>query len=393
MAEQKKVGYLCGGARVSTKDGAEASGPRTHVLGVISAFKRMGWDVEEFIVGDMVSSSFSTTGSEKVLTKSIFHVIAGDIARVCVNIFGQRIAWWRIGRKVSFVYERFASYQALGNMFRRRGIPWILETNGIYYHEAKNDRGSIFFERVAKFLELNAYRKCTYLICPTAELKEIIIKEGNVPPEKILVVPNGVDTGYYDPAQWEPNRHFSEFTVGFVGTMTAWQNLSRLLQAVKNLNQKNIPISITLVGNGLEFDNLKEQVAELGIENKVKLAGRVKRSEIPSLILGFDCAYACQVPPEYGKFYLSPLKLYEYMSMGKPVIATEAPDAKSVIKDEVHGILLDPTNQDALETALAKMHAQFQNAGEVNANTIRKTIEENHSWLVRVEDMMGKIDI
>lgn len=393
MDEQKKVGYLCGGVRVSTKDTAEASGPRTHVLGVISAFKAMGWPVEEFIVGDMAPASLSSTGSEKALTRSMLHVIAGDIVRLLVNFVGQRVAWWRLGRSVSFVYERFASYQAIGNIFRRRNIPWILETNGIYYHEAKKDRGSIYFQRIAKFLEINAYRKCTYLICPTTELKEIIIREGNIPSSKILVVPNGVDTEFYDPSRWEPNRYFSEFTVGFVGTMTAWQNLSRLLLAIKNLNEKNMLISATLVGNGLEYENLEDQIIELGIEKQVKLVGRVSRSDIPSLILGFDCAYACQTPPEYGKFYLSPLKLYEYMSLGKPVIATIAPDAESVIKDDRYGILLNPKDQSEIERGLVKMYEQFQTQNGHDTAGIRRSIEDSHSWLVRVSDMMAEMKL
>jgi len=96
------------------------------------------------------------------------------------------------------MYERFAVLQALGWVFKRDGIPWILETSGLYSDEAKTERNSLVLTGVARRLEVFAYGRCDVLVCVSAALKELVVEKTGVDPEKILVVPNGVDAAFFD---------------------------------------------------------------------------------------------------------------------------------------------------------------------------------------------------
>ncbi len=134
------LGYLSGAPRVSTRPEAMLSGPRSHVLGVMRALENLGWNVKPFIVGDRVPLQWVAgkhTGRQ--LHPGWIRRLAADLLRLVMGIGNG----WRARRElgeVDWVYERIGAFQALGWWFRRRGIPWILETNAILHVEAAQDR-------------------------------------------------------------------------------------------------------------------------------------------------------------------------------------------------------------------------------------------------------------
>jgi hypothetical protein len=139
----RSLGYLAGAPRVSTRPEAGLSGPRAHVLGVIRAFTRLGWQVRPFIAGDRVPPAWNAGHrSETALRSRWIARLAADLLRLALGVINGFRASREVGN-VDWAYERFGSFQALGWWFRRKGTPWILETNVVFFLESAGDRKAV----------------------------------------------------------------------------------------------------------------------------------------------------------------------------------------------------------------------------------------------------------
>ncbi|MBD8490894.1 glycosyltransferase [Echinicola sp. CAU 1574] len=377
-----KLLYLSGAPRVSTQLKADAGGARAHIMGVINGFKDLNWDVSEYIVGDRIMKSGHKTDFQKSLSKSYFKRFLADIIRITYGMYNNQLSFKK-HKDIDCVYERLGAFQLMGLKFRKKGVPWILETNSVLYEEAKNDRKSIILADVCRKMEAKAYQSCDYLICVTDELKGMIIDHFDIDPAKILVVPNGVDTNRFNPNKVTAIREHDEFTVGFVGSVIAWCGVDVLIKAVKIL-QKEIPIKVTVVGDGLAKQQWEEDCIQSGLEETIKFVGRKSWDQVPAYIGGFDVCYSGQVATHSGKMYHSPLKIYEYLSMGKPVIAAKFQDATKMIQNGENGFCFQSGDVDDLIEKIRAAYTLFQQ-GKFDAKKIRKHVEDSHSWKSRIE--------
>ncbi|GAB6876183.1 glycosyltransferase family 4 protein [Thermaerobacter litoralis] len=387
---KRQLGYLSGAPRVSTRSEAAASGPRAHVLGIVEAFERLGWDVKRFIVGDRVPPSWVSQEAEHALHRSYLRRLAADLVRIGICMANGRRAVREL-MPVDWVYERFAAFQALGKWFRRQGVPWILETNGLFYKEAASDRLTLALPQVERYLEKQAYHAADVVVCVSESLKKLLIEEVNLNPEKIIVVPNGVDVQRFNPATVRPIRVFPSPVIGFVGTLHSWQGVDTLIRAVAEVEREGVKYSVVIVGDGPMRVEWEKLARTLGVANSVRFMGRMPWDQIPSYIAGFDLTYSGHVPLTVGTMYHSPLKLYEYMAMGKPVVAAEFTDAKRLIRESETGYLFDPGNVDDLKRTLWRAYAERE-AWPRMGKRARAEIVAKHSWEARISEMIPKIE-
>lgn len=382
-----RLGYLSGALRVSTDPQAEAGGPRSHVIGVMQAFETIGWEIKPFIVGDRVPREWVKKSPEKTVSSGYFRTLAADLVRLFLSVKNSRQAWQELGGQVDWVYERFACFQSLGKVFQQHQIPWILETSGPFFYEAKSERKSLVLTGLERQLELRAYREADAIICVSEALKDILVQEANISPEKIVIVPNGVDTNFFDPARYEPKQSSQNFTIGFVGALLRWQGLDILLEALSELKTEEIDLSLVIVGDGPMRSELKTKASQLNISSKVHFVGRVPREEVPQYILGFDIGYSGQIRMQIGRMYHSPLKLYEYMAMAKPVVASAFEDAQRLVDEGTTGFLFQSGNKDSLKQALKEAFYAKNRLANMGIQA-RREIEINHSWIARTRTIV-----
>jgi glycosyltransferase involved in cell wall biosynthesis len=387
------IGYLSGAPRVSTLPEAEATGPKSHILGIINAFENLGWQVKPFIVGNQMPKKVYGFKSRSILTKNIFTRFIADIFRIVFGFINENKAINEVG-SVQFVYERFGIFQHLGRVFQKNKIPWVLETNGPFFSEASEERKSLVLKNIARKMELMAYKNCDLLVCVTDELKKIIIEEFDITEHKIVVIPNGVDIHHFNPENVNPIRFFDLPTIGFVGAIIRRQGIDLLIKALSELNQKGIKYGLVIIGEGSEKNKLIDEVNTLGLQNQVKFTGFMPREVIPAYISGFDIGYSGQIPSGKGylsRMYHSPLKIYEYLAMGKPVLATAFDDAKKILENNEVGYLLEPGSLKSLIQTLEWAFNQREKWKTYGLNA-RILIEENHSWESRVVKIINLIE-
>jgi glycosyltransferase involved in cell wall biosynthesis len=382
-----RLGYLSPSARVSTRPDAETGGPRTHILGTIRGFESNGWKVETFITGDRLPRAASGRGSGRRITGGFARRLVADLGRLAVGAQYGRLAFLELRGRVDWVYERFATLQTYGRRFKESGVPWILEVNGPFFYEAKHERRSLALTALARRVEVSAYRDCDVLVAVTQALRDFIVDETATSADKILVLPNGVDVSFFDPASVEARRLFDGFTLGFVGGLEPWQALDRLFEAMADLRAEELHMNAVVVGDGLMREAWEARAADLGLADRVAFVGRVDREEVPRYMAGFDLGYSGQARMAIGSMYHSPLKLYEYMSMEVPVLAARHGDADAVIQDGETGFLFESEDPRRLRDALRRA---IQAKPELPAmgRGAREVVRREHSWERRVSDLI-----
>ena len=386
-----RLGYLSASPRISTNPDAENSGPRAHILSFIEACESLRYKVKPFIVGDRVPQKWVTKGSQRAISGNIVRSLAVDLTRLFLGYVNESRAWRELSGQVDWVYERYASFSSLGRTFKQHGIPWVVETNAPLFYEAKTERKSMMLTELARWLELQAYKECDALVCVTEALKELIVNESGIQPEKVIVVPNGVDTDLFNPKRYQPKRIFPDFTVGFVGALYVRQGLDLLLKVLHELRLENCALSLVVVGDGFMYEEWKNLAQRLNIASNVTFVGQVPWSEVPSYISGFDVAYTGQTQLPLGKMYHSPLKLYEYLSMAKPVIASAFEDAQQVLQEGKTGFLFEPGNHKDLKRALTQAYQSREQLPAMGQEA-RKLVLAKHSWVARVSTMIEAIE-
>jgi glycosyltransferase involved in cell wall biosynthesis len=389
----RRLGYLSGAPRVSTRADAELAGPRAHVLGVIAGFEAAGWTVDRFIVGDRAPRAVTRDG-ERMVRRGWATTLVADGARLVLRQRSAAAAYAALGAasgtasgtRVDWVYERFALFQALGTPFVRRGIPWILETNALLTDEAHRERSSVVLHGTARQLERDAYHACTVLVTVSEALADRIVAAMDVPREKIIVVPNGVDVERFDPARVVPRPFGPGFHIVFAGSLAPWQGLDTLLRALVDVPG----VVAVIAGDGPARPGLEALAAELGLGARVQFLGSLAPDDVPAFLAGGDVCFVGHTDRgASADTFRSPLKLYEYLAMGKPVISSAVPDAVAAITEGKTGFLFDAGDAASLARAVrAAMGAPLDAMGVL----ARRDAVNCHSWPARVRELIDQVE-
>lgn len=278
--------------------------------------------------------------------------------------------------------ERLSLFGGAGMMVSKKlGIPHVIEMNAPLTKETEIWRG-LYFKEMAYSIERRVLNAANGVMVVSEELKKILLKMG-IAQGKILILPNGVDLNSFTPQ--EKNSELAQklglkhkFVVGFTGSLKEWHGVDILLEACSGLI-KHIPeLSLLIVGDGPEIENLKTRAFSLNMIEKTIFTGKVLYSEIPDLIRLMDVAAAPYKTND--NFYFSPLKVIEYLSCGIPVVTTKRGGSAYGIRNGKNGILIDESKPDYLREAIKTLY---------DDPDLRRKIAENASQLAEGRDWQG----
>ena len=170
---------------------------------------------------------------------------------------------------------------------------------------------------------------------------------------RVHVVPNGVDESLFDPATATPAqvretyRLQGRFVVGWVGVLRNWHGLELLLEAVRD-----IPEALVLVvGDGPDRAAVEGLAAATGLSTRLVVTGRVPHARMPDYIAAMDVA----VVADDRTGVASPMKLLEYMAMGRAVVAPALDNIRDLVTDGESGLLFAPGDASALRARLREL--------------------------------------
>jgi glycosyltransferase involved in cell wall biosynthesis len=182
-------------------------------------------------------------------------------------------------------------------------------------------------------------RKADRVVVFTEEQRSALSAKYRIDPERVVVIPNGVEDAFYYPDERVPR---AKPRLLFVGRLSNQKNLPLLLQALAGVSDQ---FETTIVGDGELEAQLKELSAGLNLQN-VRFYGRADGDELRNLYRNADIFV---LPSEREGM---PLVLLEALAMGLPVVATDIPGTRDVIHDGVNGRLVALGDAAALREAL-----------------------------------------
>lgn len=202
-----------------------------------------------------------------------------------------------------------------------------------------------------------------------------------VPREKIIIVPNWVNTNFYTPAdRLTPFRTENGFTpedfiVLFAGTIGHSQGLSTLIRAAEKLHS-NTNIKFLITGQGADRANIEKLVAELSLTN-VKFHDPVPQTRMPEVIATADANLVSLLK---GKSTTTiPCKTYEVMSSGRPLLAAVDKDGDNwqIINTANAGVHIDPENAQELADAIQSLYNNRPLAAQLGQNGRQYVLQRN----------------
>lgn len=242
-----------------------------------------------------------------------------------------------------FIYQRYSLLNVTGVLLSKiKKIFLILEYNGseIWANSNWGKKGLPGIHAIELFIE-NVNLKAAHLIVVVSQvLKEELIKRG-ISAQKILVNPNGVDTELYnaegllDERERIRTEHFlrDKFVFGFIGTFCQWHGIEVLAAMIPAIVKQRSKSHFLLVGQGplLPYVQSVLDKHQIGPQH-VTLIGLVPQHQARNYLAACD-AFLCPTQPnaDGSRFFGSPTKLFEYMSLGKPVIASELEQIAEVV--------------------------------------------------------------
>jgi glycosyltransferase involved in cell wall biosynthesis len=389
-----RIAYLSGSPRIATHDDAEVAGPRAHILGFVAALRHDGHTVEEFILGDLLDRRVSGEGSLRMITGGWLRQLAVDLVRLVLRWTVARRARRHLTGPYDLVYERFALFQQLGRSFQRDGTPWVVETNAVISQEARRERNTLALQRLAGWLERRTYRQADLVVCISEALRDLLVEEADVPRDKIVVITNGVDVDRFTVAD-VPAGQVADGdgpVIGYVGWLTPRQGLDQLIRALRQVRDRGLAARAVVVGDGPDRPRLERLAQDTGVEDAVTFVGQVPWSDIPRWIGTFSVGYSGQRGVGGMPMYHSPLKIYEYLAAGRPVIATHHPDAEVALLAPQAGWTFEAGDDDGLATVLEQ--AIDLDPVELSAygKRARTHVEDHHTWLHRSRQLLTELD-
>jgi glycosyltransferase involved in cell wall biosynthesis len=197
-------------------------------------------------------------------------------------------------------------------------------------------------------------------------------------PAKAHVLGNGVDTLRVRPsARRVTPAAGTPFTVGFVGTLKPWHGVELMVDTAALLVAENPTYRLLVVGDGPLAATLKERAANAGVAAQVQTTGGVSPHDVPALLHRFDVAIAPY--PRIDDFYFSPLKIYEYLGAGLPVVASRVGGLADVLDHGRIGVLVEPGDAAALAAAVADLRADPARR-EALGRAARLRAVARHDW-------------
>jgi glycosyltransferase involved in cell wall biosynthesis len=358
---------------------ASRDGQAVHVDEMIAAFRSLGHEV--FVVAPNAQDA-AAMGAELRWVAKLRTFIPRwlyELAELAYSL----VAYHRLARAArtfqpDLVYERYNLFLLAGLMVKRRfKIPLLLEVNSPLAEE-RGRFGQLALPRLADWAERKVWRGADQVLPVTRVLAGHVIGRG-VSENRVTVISNGVNVAHFATAP--PPEVAKEAlglagrrVLGFTGFVRDWHGIDRVLRWMAETTRSS-PVHLLIVGDGPARPDLERLATELSVADRVTFTGVVQRADVPRYVAAFDIALQPAVVP-----YASPLKLFEYLALGKAIVAPRHDNLQEVLQDGYNALLFDAHDPDAFGRAVGRLlddDSLRVALGEAAARTIA---ERGLSW-------------
>lgn len=224
------------------------------------------------------------------------------------------------------------------------------------------------------------------IVTPSSVTMEYLQNRG-IEPEKIRVIPNGVDLNVFT---YCLNQNLQPFKMLYFGTLSPWQGVNLAIEALELLN-RDLPAFLTVIGQGRDYQikALKQLALKLGVADKLTILEAMPQKQLVEYIHTSNVILAPLTPNDRNLVQgCCPLKILEAMATGTPVIASDLPVVRELGIDGVHFLLVKSGSAKAIKDAVLRLRNERELATQLAINA-RKRIEEYYTWKAAGEALIA----
>ncbi len=336
---------------------AASDGMRVHVEELVGAFRENGCEV--LVVGPGAQDGNAAGGEPSRLEKLVDLVRAllpGAVAEM-LELGYNVVAHRRLSQAVrafgpDVIYERYNLYLLAGRAVAKSAkLPLILEINSPLAEE-REKFGKLRLKRIAHRCEQALWRSATFAL-PVTEVLAKKVRDRRGRADGVEVFHNGSRLDAGDPADKGAAMRArlglspDDLVLGFVGFIRDWHGVGWAMDVLPQLGAN---AHLVVVGDGPVLDDLRRQAAEAGIAAQTHFVGAVPHHEVAGYVATFDIALQIAAVA-----YASPLKIFDYMTLGRAIVAPDQPNIREILTDGSDALLFKAGDAEAFKASLLRL--------------------------------------
>lgn len=284
---------------------------------------------------------------------------------------------------VARLYLLFRSFDVL---YTREHLAGLMFNNFVYEVHSRPDAGKGLYARL--------WKKARAFVVLTSFMKDTYVKAG-IPSTRIHIAADGVrlDEFALPVAKPEARRRLGlpedAYLYGYVGTLKTMQMEKGVACGIDALAELDNRVRFYVVGGEQEdIDEYKAYAEREGVAERTVFVGKVAHADIPLYLAAFDVVIAPFPDFEHYRYYMSPLKIFEYLAAGVPMIVSDIPSLREILTDET-AVFIPPADAHALAAALMDLRDDPQK-GRALANAARADAKR-FTWDARAKGILAFI--
>lgn len=380
--------------------GVRSGGSVGHIAGVLNHLERFT-DSPVFLTSDLVPTVKKEIETHVILPERRYRDFQELPLFYYNEKFFQAAGEILSTKEIAFIYQRYSLNNYTGiKLATFYKVPLVLEYNGSEIWISGNWGKPLKYSSLAEKIELLNLKLAYMIVVVSRSMEDELVARG-VDCKKILVNPNGVDLTRYTPSVDGSNIRDKYYlngktVIGFIGTFGKWHGaeilaeaFGRLLTEIPSYREK---IRLLMIGDGVTLPKVKEIVSLFNVGAECVFTGQIPQERGPEYLAACDILISPHVPnPDGTPFFGSPTKLFEYMAMGKGIIASELGQIGEVLKHKDTAWFVKPGDTNSLITGLQTLLANEQLRDDLG-RAAREEVIKKYSWEEHTRKIIKKIE-
>lgn len=356
-----------------------------HIREIINGLRGAGHEVLEVALVRSNETATPVDSKDGMSLLSRFKQNLPDILREFIELGYNLVGLFKLlaaarGFKPDFIYERYALFNASGALVGRfLRIPVILEVNSPLAQE-QADLGAQKLGGLARWFERWICNQAAVVVAVSSPLRDILIDLG-VDGGRIVVMSNGVDPQRFHGERSAGDKVRERYgltnkrVVGFVGWIREWHGLEDLVRGMPHWPAALEDVDLLVIGDGPARADIEAAAVACGVGDRVHVTGAIAHAEIVEYLAAIDVA----LQPA-ATSYASPMKIFEYLAMAKPVVAVDQENTREILTEGENALFFPVGDRPAFVDAVREMFSDQKRLDTMSRQARATIFERGYLW-------------